>query len=606
MLKSASDRAADPGLARTAAGAYDWRLTLGFWLIIALVFIVRAHFNAETTALLWDTDDAMRMSVVRDFLAGQNWYDHTQYRINTPFGADIHWSRLVDVPIAALIILGKALFGANGETVAVYVWPLFLLFLLLALSARLAVDLVGRQGQLPGLVLPVLSVAIMTEFAPGRIDHHSVQIVLAIATVLASIRAELHPRWGLAAALLVATSLAIGTETIPFAVAAFLAFGLAWVVDGRRAAALRQFGLGLIGFAALHFIVALPPSQWFAAKCDAYSLVYASALVVTGLGMIALSLLPRLQTLKARLAAGILAGALVTGLLVALFPQCLNGPYEALDPWLVANWLDRITEAKPVWQSFAAVPAFTLGVTLPPLLAILATAIRFWRGPEAGRAAWAIYAVFLVIAVAAFIPQVRGARLAAAMAVPAGAFAIVAMRTLWLDIRRPIFLAGLVLSWLGFASIPILMLTNLVIAQPDKAEAAARDRVNQAACRLEPMFKSLEAGPPLRIMTPVDLGSHMILYTPNSVVGAPYHRNADGVRDTFRFFNDPQATAKRIARERGLQRVVICPYLPEMQGIGKTAPDALLHAFAGEAPLPDWLVDITPPDTVLKIYDVRL
>ena len=40
-----------------------------------------------------------------DFLAGQSWFDVTQYRSNPPIGAPMHWSRLVDVPIAGLILL---------------------------------------------------------------------------------------------------------------------------------------------------------------------------------------------------------------------------------------------------------------------------------------------------------------------------------------------------------------------------------------------------------------------------------------------------------------------------------------------------------------------
>jgi hypothetical protein len=47
-----------------------------------------------------DTDDNLRMMQVRDLMRGQDWYDLRQYRLNPPFGADIHWSRLVDLPIA--------------------------------------------------------------------------------------------------------------------------------------------------------------------------------------------------------------------------------------------------------------------------------------------------------------------------------------------------------------------------------------------------------------------------------------------------------------------------------------------------------------------------
>src|SRR5437763_9686188 len=51
----------------------------------------------------FSTDDAMRLVQIRDLLAGQNWFDLTQYRLNPPAGVPTHWSRLIDLPIALLI-----------------------------------------------------------------------------------------------------------------------------------------------------------------------------------------------------------------------------------------------------------------------------------------------------------------------------------------------------------------------------------------------------------------------------------------------------------------------------------------------------------------------
>ena len=68
--------------------------------------------------VLSDTDDNMRMMQVRALLHGQGWFDLRQYRLDPPFGANIHWSRLVDLPIAGLILLLRPLIGgANAEQV---------------------------------------------------------------------------------------------------------------------------------------------------------------------------------------------------------------------------------------------------------------------------------------------------------------------------------------------------------------------------------------------------------------------------------------------------------------------------------------------------------
>lgn len=54
---------------------------------------------------LWDigNDDAMRLVQVRDLLAGQSWFDVTQYRLGLETGTPMHCSRLIDLPIDVTI-----------------------------------------------------------------------------------------------------------------------------------------------------------------------------------------------------------------------------------------------------------------------------------------------------------------------------------------------------------------------------------------------------------------------------------------------------------------------------------------------------------------------
>ena len=44
---------------------------------------------------------------VRDWMAGQSWFDVVQHRLNPPLGVDMHWSRLVDAPIAAIMSVAQ-------------------------------------------------------------------------------------------------------------------------------------------------------------------------------------------------------------------------------------------------------------------------------------------------------------------------------------------------------------------------------------------------------------------------------------------------------------------------------------------------------------------
>src|ERR1700694_2453450 len=64
------------------------------WAATALSYLAASFSAGEPLS----TDDAMRLVQFRDLLAGQGWFDLTQYRLSPPDGAAMHWSRLIDPP----------------------------------------------------------------------------------------------------------------------------------------------------------------------------------------------------------------------------------------------------------------------------------------------------------------------------------------------------------------------------------------------------------------------------------------------------------------------------------------------------------------------------
>jgi hypothetical protein len=587
------------------ADRIDWRLLAAFFAVTAIALILRSIYGGMP--LINDTDDAMRLIEVRDFLSGQNWYDLTQYRLDAPYGASMHWSRLVDLPIAAIITALGPFFGAGAETIAAYVYPLLMLLGLLWLSAKLAMRFAGPEGLLPGLALPAFSMVMVADFPPGRFDHHSAQILLLLAMLLCTLDALQRPRRAIWAGIAAAAAIAIGIESLPSVVSTILAFGLLWVLDGRRADALRWFGLSFAVASLAFLAVALPPSRWFAPMCDAISIVYAVAAVGTGIAFVGLSLL-ELRSLPARLVAGAIGGAVLVGTVVTLFPDCLRGPYAALDPWLVHNWLDRIEEAKPAFVAVLANPIFVIAVGVPALLAVAVAAWQLVRAPAETRPKWLAYAAFLAVAVIVAVVQVRAARMASSLAVPAGAVLIASARAAYLRRASLGNVLGLVGSWIGFAGLAIALITGiaLAVATPDKpriSTGSAAVTPSETDCRFPAAFTTLAALPRSRIMAPIDLGAHLLLYTPHAVVAAPYHRNQDGIRDTFRFLNDPIDTALQIAATRGIGLVVICPGMPELRRTADTAPDSFISLLR-ENRLPDWLTETTPPGATLRVFSV--
>src|SRR3546814_19415048 len=94
----------------------------------------------------------MRLVEVRDLLAGQGWFDLTQYRLGLEGGTPMHWSRLVDLPIAILVKLGGFFLAQEqAEAVALTLRPLLLIPLLLyplGLAARPLSGPVAMPGAL--------------------------------------------------------------------------------------------------------------------------------------------------------------------------------------------------------------------------------------------------------------------------------------------------------------------------------------------------------------------------------------------------------------------------------------------------------------------------
>lgn len=581
-----------------------WPPVLLAFVLVAAAFMARAVYNLPTVPLLADNDDAMRLTIVRDLLAGQDWYDPVQHRLNTPSGADMHWSRLIDLPVAGLILLLRPTAGAMADIVALFLWPLILLFCLLALTALITLKLVGREGMLPALVLPALSLATLAEFVPGRIDHHSVQILLTLAMLYCSIEALTRTGFAIGAGVAAATSLAVGVEGLPSVAAAIMAAGLVWVLVPGRSGALRGFGIGFAAASIAHMGLTLSPDRWLLPACDAISPVYVALAAGIGAGFTALSLVSARQT-PTRLVLGLLTGGALVALLVALFPECLRGPYAAVDPWLIEHWISRIQEAMPLWESLAANPVYAIAAALAPLLALAVTALRLLAGGAENRAPWLIYGLFLVLAIVVMLVQIRGVRVAAELATPAGAFLIVAARRRYLARRGVLPVLGLVGGWIGFTGIAAGLLVNLIflVVPGYSAARAERDLSGRRACLLPSAFEALAALPPARAMTYVDLGAHVLAHTPHAVVAAPYHRNGHGVRDAFEFFNQPLEQARRILDERGIGLVIICPPMPETKGIAETAEDSFVRLYErGE--LPDWLIDRSDKGAPLRVYEV--
>jgi hypothetical protein len=521
------------------------RLQIGLVAAAWAVFAICALWLTRGGMAL-DTDSAMRLAQVRDLLSGQGWYDTVQHRMNTPYGLSMHWSRLVDGPLALLMLV--------SERFAFTAWPLLLLACVLLLLARIAFVVGGRVAAITVLLLALLCTEIYGAFSPGNIDHHGLQLALMLAALLGLV--EQRPVLSAAAVTL---GLGVGLESLPYGLAG-IAIAALWLRDNPRRAWI--FGLALAGMA----LVLLVTVSAAVPVCDSYSLFHAALLVVGGAGIAAISRLPRY-----RLAAFATLAAVLLALAVLLNPVCLAGPYAGMDARMRVLFLARINEARPVWEFFQLAPSQTVGGYLYGAFALAMCAFA-----PPGRARNCV-AAFAAIALLVATFQIRGVSFAILFALPGLAAAL----TRSLLPRGIVWLAAAVL----LGSSGAFTLAGVMLEGPEHVDKRVTAFHRQEGCGGPAAMTLLNALPPGRVAGFVDQGPAILAHTKNSAIAGPYHRNQAGILDTYDIFTGPDARA--ILKRRGIDYVMTCRAAPDWE-FYRARGGLVAQLAAGQVPA--WLI----------------
>ena len=402
-----------------------WVLVYG---LVTTAVLMLLNLPAASDYVGADNDDVVRLVQVRDLLAGQSWFDLTQYRLGLDGGTLMHWSRLIDLPIALLIRLFSPILPLEqAEALALLVWPLLLTLPLLAAMAVAARRMGDDVAMHIALMLTSVFVVTSNRFLPGSIDHHNVQLVL-VATIAAGLLdpsrgASGHALAGLAAAM----AIAIGAETTPLIAVACAAVGILWAVEGAAyARAARAFSLTLLISLSAFFFATVPPAQYDVVTCDSLSLGFYA---VVGIGSAALFIatqLPGMQDIRLRVLAIAVTGVLVGIGAVTIAPQCLQNPLDELDPLLQSLWLSGVVEAQSVLAQAEKDPS-AFGAFYA--VGFFAICVCLFRIVNADRPrAHAIILALIGVCFAIALVQVRGAIFANLLAIPPLALLIAELR----------------------------------------------------------------------------------------------------------------------------------------------------------------------------------
>jgi hypothetical protein len=569
-----------------------------------LAFCLHALAGFPTLAAAnGDNDSLLRLVEIRDLIGGQGWFDLHQYRMGPAGGFVMHWSRLVDATIAAIILAVTALTGklATGETFALLAWTTPLMAAALAFLLRIARAVGDDWAVVPAFIICAAALHFSGVFAPGDIDHHNVQLTLCLAAITALIVGRSYAA-GIAAGAACALMLAVGMETLPYVAVAGLTASATYLLGDRaEAAKAAGFGLGLAGVGLAVFVATVPASNWLAPYCDAYSIPQFAVAAISGLGLAATAASPALgRTLSRRLRALLALGIAVAVIAVTVFPQCLTDPYAGLDPRLQQFWLNQVTEAQPFWRVLSDDWVKAAGIYVTPVLALVVLSLRLRRR---GNAPGWILMAFLTAAFAVSLWQARGAT----FSLPLAAIALAA----WIgDWRHRTALTSDRTSMLRMA---LAWLVSLNVAWSAAAHAAsvalgetASAATSTGTCERPADYALLAAQPPTTVLAISNLGSPILAHTPHRVMAGPYHRNVIGNLLTLDAFMGTAEQARPTIESNRIGLVAICRGNAETALLTGPAPAGLLAALTRGEP-PDWLEKL-PQATgePLEIYRVRL
>ncbi|MBN8815608.1 MAG: AcrB/AcrD/AcrF family protein [Sphingomonas sp.] len=578
------------------------RYALLAWFLFA-VWSVATDWPRIQSLGLGDTDDNMRLMQVRAFLAGQGWYDLRDYQLNPPGGFDIHWTRLVDLPIAGLILLLRPFVGTpEAERIACGIAPLLPLsiaFLGLGTTARLLIDRHAWPLAIALLAFACTSTILM--FAPERIDHHGWQLAMLSLTV-AGLSDPKGARGGAIVGAASAVSLSIGLEMMPYAAMAGAIITLQWIWDRAESPRVQGYALALGGGTALGY-AAFASYANSVMRCDALTPVYLCVMVVAGALLFALA---RLNAANrwVRLGLAVAAGAVIVAGFVLLFPQCLGRPEQVSDE-LAKNWLNNVREAKPVYtHPFRT--AFPI-VTLPliGLLGAFVAAKRAFDNRAPNMVGWVAVALFTLFACLMLLWQTRAGPAAQMLAVP-GAAALI-----WIAVPLTLGSGNMLVRVFGTVAVVIAAsgafaawsIQFLPIDKPDKRSQT----INSAAARC-PSYNAMIAlnrYPPGVMFSFVDLGPRIITISHHKAVAGPYHRNGEAILDVQHAFGRSPDEFRATAARHGANYLLVCPNMPESTIYRARNPGGFYdrlakgEQFAFLEPLP------LPKNSPLRLFRIR-
>lgn len=566
------------------------------WALIALALSWMA-FPLARHHIFPDVDDALRLVQVRDLIAGQGWFDAYQHRINPPAGVQMHWSRIVDFPLAgAILALGLFFKPDTAEVVAIFAIPLILLLLTLLLIARIGRHCFDERTGLIAVTISVLVSAAILQLSPLRIDHHG-WLILTSVLALNFLFTHKSGVGGVGAGIAMAVAMSISIETLPLSVV----FGAVCALRLLRGESYWLGGYAAsLGLSSAALFLATRGLGDMASHCDAMSPGYLSGLfIIAGGSLLAELGFRHTEGPKLLLTAIIIALSVAVATLAVAYsaPHCLlTGAFGELDPLVKALWYDRVLEGLPFWKQDLNIAG--LYVLFPVLSSALA-----WHAAASAQNDKILRWLRVDFAITLCGATILGAMVSRSSAT-AGVFStiisshyinsIISKNDIH-DIWGNKIIKLLCIALISFPALPLLLFGSFY-KETEQPEGKP--------CRYWEFLPAFGKESPAKVLAPLDLGPVILERTPHSVVATGHHRGNTGMRDVIAAFTEPTDSAYQIISRHRPEWIVVCPSANELKLYQQFSPDGFWAELSRDEG-PEWLRPVAiAPESGMKAWRI--
>lgn len=549
-----------------------------FAIIVAYYFFKLPTYYANVFSWnLTDSDDVGRVLQVRAWLGGQGFYDLFNHRANPPFGADMHWSRLSDIPLAATELILRPFLGVEmAEKYGVLITPIWL-----CLVFAFVAGMVAKRFN-PSIYTPYLAIAfvyfsqtVQANFFPGRVDHHGLQLICLFLAIYGA--TDNSKKGGIISAIGIAAGLTIGFEAIVFEIIICAFFAIIWAFEGeKRKDQLTGFSIGLGISIIIGLLINVAPSKIMDGANDRLSIAQVAPILMGCFGLWLCATFQSSKSFIFKSAALAIVGVLVV--LVALqFPILFKKLYWQIDEKYYRLWMLDCPDTNPL-LTFPLYIQILYGMfCLTGSIAAIIKTITLAKSKNENFINWLLLTILIVVAtLMTFLFQARLMGQASALVILAIAPIIVGV-------------------FEGFGMVPALLTllcltpftSNNISDFAKKFYHPKNAKISYDAdfnCHSISDFAHLAKKPKGLVAGNLNLGPETLINTPHNVLSTGFHRDL-GRNLAYPIFLSDAKNAEAKIRTLGVNYVAYCQKSPEIGRIIDDAPSGLMaDIIKGQTP----------------------